>query len=111
MSRGDVAAAIADFEESEALFRSVGQEFAALQARHDLGCALATLGDLPRALQLFDEVSTRSSSWATTPRCHCSRAPRRLLLGGLSADALIFSQDAARRLHAEGNQFAAAKRW
>ena len=69
--------AVADFEEAEALYRSIGQEFAALQTRHDLGCAFATLGDIPRALQLFDEVSDGSSNWATTLPCPCCRAPRR----------------------------------
>ena len=80
-----------------------------MQTRHDLGCALATLGDLPRALQLFDEVSTRFVELGHDASVPLLSRAEALLLGGLSADALIFSQDAARRLHAEGNHSAAAE--
>ncbi len=109
MSRGDVAAAIEDYEESEALFRSVGQEFVALQVRHDLGCAAANLGDLPRAMQLFDEVSTRFAELGHDASVPLLSRAEALMLAGLTADALTFSRDAARRLYAEGNQFAAAQ--
>ncbi len=109
MSVGDVAAAIDDYEEAEALFRSVGQDFVALQVCHDLGCAAANLGDLPRALQLFDEVSTRFAEMGHDASVPLLSRAEALMLGGLTADALTFSRDAARRLHAEGNQFAAAQ--
>ena len=109
VSRGELAAAISDFEEAETLYRSLGQEFAALQARHDIGCALAILGDLPRALQLFDEVSTRFVELGHDASVPLLSRAEALLLGGLSADALVFSQDASRRLSAEGNHSAAAE--
>ncbi len=107
--RGELAAAISDFEEAEALYRSIGQEFAAMQTRHDLGCAFATLGDLPRALQLFDEVSATFVELGHDASVPLLSRAEALLCGGLSADALGFSQDAARRLHAEGNHSAAAE--
>ena len=107
--RGELAAAISDFEEAEVLYRSIGQEFAAMQTRHDLGCAFATLGDLPRALQLFDEVSATFVELGHDASVPLLSRAEALLYGGLSADALGFSQDAARRLHAEGNHSAAAE--
>jgi tetratricopeptide (TPR) repeat protein len=109
MSRGDVAAAIGDYEEAESLFGKVGQDFVALQVRHDLGCAAANLGDLPRALQLFDEVSTRFAELGHDASVPLLSRAEALMLGGLTTDALAFSRDAARRLDAEGNQFAAAQ--
>ena len=89
VGRGELAAAIADFEEAEALYRSVGQEFAAMQTRHDLGCAFATIGDLPRALQLFDEVSARFVELGHDASVPLLSRAEALLLGGLSADALV----------------------
>ena len=109
MSRGDVSAAIGDYEESEALFHSVGQHFVALQVRHDLGCAAANLGDLPRAMQLFDEVSVRFAELGHDASVPLLSRAEALMFAGLTADALTFSRDAARRLYAEGNQFAAAQ--
>ena len=109
VSRGELAAAIADFEEAEDLYRSLGQEFAAMQTRHDLGCAFATLGDLPRALQLFDQVSARFDELGHDASVPLLSRAEALLFGGLSADALAFSQNAARRLRAEGNHSAAAE--
>ena len=107
--RGELSGAIADFEEAEVLYRSIGQEFAAMQTRHDLGCAFATLGDLPRALQLFDEVSATFVELGHDASVPLLSRAEALLCGGLSADALGFSQDAARRLRAEGNHSAAAQ--
>ena len=106
---GQLTAAIADYEESEQLFLRVGQEFSALQARHDLACSLANMGDLPRALQLFDEVTARFVELGHDASVPILSRAEALLLGGLSADALTFSQDAARRLRAEGNHSAAAQ--
>lgn len=109
VGRGEVAAAVLDFEEAEALYHSVGQEFAAMQTRHDRGCAFATLGDLPRALQLFDEVATRFIELGHDASVPLLSRAEALLMCGLSADAMVFSQAAARRLHAEGNHSAAAE--
>jgi hypothetical protein len=109
VGRGELAAAISDLDEAEVLYRSIGQEFAAMQTRHDLGCAMATQGDIPRALQLFDEVSARFIELGHDASIPLLSRAEALLLGGLSADALVFSQDAARRLHAEGNHSAAAQ--
>jgi CHAT domain-containing protein len=109
VGRGELASAISDLEEAEALYRSIGQEFAALQTRHDLGCAFATFGDIPRALDLFDEVSRRFIELGHDASVPLLSRAEALLQGGLSADALAFSQDAARRLHSEGNHAAAAE--
>jgi tetratricopeptide (TPR) repeat protein len=106
---GQLAAAIADYEEAEQLYLRVGQEFSALQARHDLACSLANMGDLPRALQLFDEVTARFVELRHDASVPILSRAEALLLGGLSADALTFSQEAARRLRAEGNHSAAAQ--
>ncbi len=109
VGRGELAGAVSDFEEAEALYRSVEQEFAALQTRHDLGCALATMGDLPRALDLFDEVSLQFIELGHDASIPLLSRAEALLVGGLSADALTFSADAVRRLQAEGNHSAAAE--
>jgi CHAT domain-containing protein len=109
VGRGELAAAIADLEEAEVLYRAADQEFAALQTRHDLGCAFATLGDIPRALQLFNEVSARFIELGHDASVPLLSRAEALLLGGLSADALASSLDASRRLHAEGNHSAAAE--
>ena len=106
---GQLAAAIADYEEAETLYLRVGQEFYAVQARHDLACSLANVGDLPRALQLFDEVTAKFVELGHDASVPILSRAEALLLGGLSADALTFSQDAARRLRAEGNHSAAAQ--
>ena len=106
---GEARAAIPALEESIRLFRDVDQEFAALQATHDLACAYAVSGDLPTALLLFDDASAgfiELGSDASLPLLSRAEA---LLVGGLSADALALSQDAARRLFAEGNHFAASQ--
>lgn len=107
--RGDVDAAITDYEEAERLYLSVDQEFAALQARHDLAWTLANVGDLPRALHLFDEVTKRFVDLGHDASLPLLSRAEALLMGGLSSDALAFSQDAARRLDAEGNHTAAAE--
>ena len=109
VGRGELTGAIADFEEAEVLYRRVDQEFAALQTRHDLGCALATMGDLPKALRLFDEVSARFIELGHDASIPLLSRAEALLVGGLSADALAFSADAVRRLQAEGNHSAAAE--
>jgi CHAT domain-containing protein/tetratricopeptide (TPR) repeat protein len=109
VGRGDLASAISDYEEAEVLYRSIGQEFAALQTRHDLGCAFATFGDIPRALHLFDDTSAQFIELGHDASVPLLSRAEALLLGGLSADALSFSQDAARRLQAEGNHSAAAE--
>ena len=109
LSRGQVADAIGDYEEAEELFRSVGKEFAAVQVHDNLGCAVSHLGDLPRALRLFDDASDRYAELGHDASVPLLARAQALLLGGLSADALTFSQQAARRLHAEGNRAAAAK--
>ena len=109
MSRGDIAAAVTDFEEAEALFQRVGQGFAALQVRHNLACALAHGGDLPRALQLFDDASAGFAALGHDASVPLLSRAEALITAGLSADALAFSTEAARRLAAEGNHSAAAE--
>lgn len=109
VARGQLAGAISDLHEAEELYRAVGQEFAALQTRHDLACALADLGDLPQALQLFDEVTVKFIELGHDASVPLLSRAEALLRGGLSADALVFSRDAARRLQAEGNRAAAAE--
>jgi tetratricopeptide (TPR) repeat protein len=109
LGRGRVAVAIRDYEEAAELFRSVGQDFIAVQLQHNLGCAVANLGDLPRALQLLDEATTLFADFGHDASVPMLSRAEALLDGGLSADALDFSQRAARRLEAEGNRAAAAE--
>ena len=106
---GEARAAIPDLEEAICLFREVDQEFAALQATHDLGCAYAVSGDLATALRLFDEVSARFIELGSDASVPLLSRAEALLVVGLSADALALSQNAARRLTAEGNHFAASQ--
>src|SRR4029078_6505924 len=90
---GQLAAAIADYEEAEQLYCRDGQEFLALQGRHDLACSLANMGDLPRALQLFDEVTARFVELGHDASVPILSRAEALLFGGVSAAAFTFSQD------------------
>ena len=106
---GELSAAIADYEEAERLYLRVGQEFAAVQTRHDLACAIANTGDLPRALRMFDDITTRFVELGHDASVPLLSRAEALLQAGLSADAMTCAVDAARRLGAEGNGFAAAQ--
>jgi len=108
-SAGEFGAAMADYEEAEQLYLRVDQEFAALQTRHDRACAVANTGDLPQALQLFDDVTTRFRELGHDASVPLLSRAEAMLQAGLSADALTFATDAARRLRAEGNDSAAAQ--
>ncbi len=59
LALGDVDAAEADAARAEVLLTSLGQGFEAAQALHNRALAAHQRGELPRALALFDEVSTR----------------------------------------------------
>jgi tetratricopeptide (TPR) repeat protein len=107
IGRGEVTAAISDIEESEALYCN-GSGIRRLQSRHDLGCAYANLGDIRVLLQLFDEVSTKFIELghdASVPLLSRRGTPARRT----ECRCVGLSQDAARRLHAEGNHSAAAE--
>ncbi len=54
--RGSFRAAERDLVRAESLHRSVGQELAAAETRHNLGWVAARSGDVPAALQRFDEA-------------------------------------------------------
>jgi tetratricopeptide (TPR) repeat protein len=109
LSIGDAAAAIRDYEEAAELFSTVGREFIAVQVQHNLGCAVASQGDLPRALRLLDDASSRFAEFGHDASVPLLSRAEAMLVGGLSADALGFAQEAARRLDAEGNRAAAAE--
>jgi tetratricopeptide (TPR) repeat protein len=108
-SSGEFDAAMADYVEAEQLYLRVGQEFAALQARHDRACAVANTGDLPQALRLFDDVTKRFQELGHDASVPLLSRAEALLQAGLSADALTFAADAARRLRADGHDSAAAQ--
>lgn len=109
--RGELRQAVADFDEAYTLFSAAGQEFVALQVRHNLAWAAANLGQLPQALTILDEncqAFLRLGHDASLPLV--SRAEV-LLSAGLSADALELADQALRRLGAEGDRATAAEAW
>ena len=109
--RGELRQAVADFDEAYNLFSAAGQEFIALQVRHNLGWAAANLGQLPQALTILDEncqAFLRLGHDASLPLV--SRAEV-MLSAGLSADALELADEALRRLGAEGDRATAAEAW
>ena len=109
--RGELRLAVADFDEAYNLFSDAGQEFVALQVRHNLGWAAANLGQLPQALSILDEncqAFLRLGHDASLPLV--SRAEV-MLSAGLSADALELADEALRRLGAEGDRATTAEAW
>jgi tetratricopeptide (TPR) repeat protein len=106
---GDLTGAAADYEEAAALFRSEGNEFVALNVISDLGCVAANLGDLPRALRLFDDAADGMSALGHDASAALLARADALLIAGLTADALTSATDAARRLDAAGSGLSAAK--
>ncbi|MGH9133003.1 MAG: tetratricopeptide repeat protein, partial [Ilumatobacteraceae bacterium] len=109
--RGELRQAVSDFEEAYQLFSDAGQEFVALQVRHNLGWTAANLGQLPRALTILDEncqAFLRLGHDASLPLV--SRAEV-MLAAGLSSDALELADEALRRLGAEGDRATAAEAW
>lgn len=107
--RGDPFAAIPPLEESARLLAECGHEFVRLQVLHDLGCAVAHTGDLPRALDLFDEASAGMAALGHDASLPLLSRAEVLLRAGLSSDARDAAADAVRRLDAEGNGYAAAQ--
>ncbi|HEY9493990.1 MAG TPA: CHAT domain-containing protein [Intrasporangium sp.] len=59
LALGDVDAAEADAARAEELLTSLGQDFEAAQALHNRALAAHQRGDLPRALELLDQVTER----------------------------------------------------
>ena len=109
--RGELRLAVADFDEAYNLFSDAGQEFVALQVRHNLGWTAANLGQLPQALTILDEncqAFLRLGHDASLPLV--SRAEV-MLSAGLSADALDLADEALRRLGAEGDRATTAEAW
>ena len=109
--RGELRSAVADFDEAYHLFSDAGQEFVALQVRHNLAWTAANLGQLPQALTILDEncrAFLRLGHDASLPLV--SRAEV-LLSAGLSADALELADEALRRLGAEGDRATTAEAW
>lgn len=107
--QGDPFAAIPPLEESARLLAECGHEFVRLQVLHDLGCAVAHTGDLPRALDLFDEASTGMAALGHDASLPLLSRAEVLLRAGLCSDARGAADDAVRRLEAEGNGYAAAQ--
>ena len=109
LRRGDVVDAIADFRDAEDLFGVLGQRFAALQVHHNLACAVAARGDLPAALQMFDETTSGFAELGHDDSVPLLSRAEALLANGLSSDAFGVAQEAVERLEAEGNHSAAAE--
>jgi tetratricopeptide (TPR) repeat protein len=76
-----------DFARAEKLFATTGQELEYAKARHNLGLAALSRGDLPLALTYFDEAGTRYRALGeTNPDLDIDRCWA-LLAAGLAAEA------------------------
>ena len=74
--RGELRLAVADFDEAYNLFSDAGQEFVALQVRHNLGWAAANLGQLLQALTILDENCQAFLRLGHDRRCRSCRGRR-----------------------------------
>ena len=92
----------ADFVRAEALFATSGQELEYAKARHSLGLASLSRGDLPRALSYFDEAEKRYDALGETlPDLAIDRCSA-LLAAGLAGDAARETDTALGRIPPEG---------
>jgi tetratricopeptide (TPR) repeat protein len=88
----------ADFARAEELYATSGQEREYAIARHNLGLAALSRGDLPQALSYFDESGNRFETLGETfPDLAIDRCSA-LLAAGLAADAAKEADTALSRL-------------
>ena len=96
------ARAAADFARAEELFATTGQEFEYAMARHNLGLAALSRGDLPGALAYLDEAGSRYDALGeTNPDLAIDRCSA-LLAAGLAAEAARETDTALSRIPPEG---------
>ena len=90
--------AAADYVRAEELLATTGQELEYATARHNLGLAALSLGDLPRALTYFDEARSRSYALGgANPDLAIDRCWA-LLAAGLAAEAARDADTALSRM-------------
>ncbi|HTZ29856.1 MAG TPA: CHAT domain-containing tetratricopeptide repeat protein [Streptosporangiaceae bacterium] len=88
----------ADFTRAEELFATTGQELEYATARHNLGLAALTRGDLPLALTYFDEAGRRFEALGAFRLDLAMDRCAALLAAGLAADATGEADTALSRL-------------
>ena len=94
--------AAADFTRAEELFATTGQEFEYARARHNLGLAALSCGDLPGALAYLDEAGSRYDALGEiNPDLAVDRCSA-LLAAGLAAEAAQETDIALSRIPPEG---------
>ena len=92
LALGDVEAAEADAARAEELLTGLGQDFEAAQALHNRALAAHQRGDLPRALDLLDQVTERYRPWVTSRRSSMSTSHAMLTAGLIDeAEALCLA--------------------
>ena len=88
----------ADFARAEELLATTGQELEYAKARHNLGLAALTRGDLPGALTYFDEAGNRYDALGETNPDLATDRCSALLAAGLARDAADETDIALSRL-------------
>jgi tetratricopeptide (TPR) repeat protein len=91
-----------DFARAEALFATNGQELEYAKARHSLGLAALSRGDLPQALGYFDEAGNRYDALGETILDLAIDRCLALLAAGLAGDAAQETDTALNRIPPEG---------
>ena len=91
-----------DFARAEALFATNGQELEYAKARHSLGLAALSRGDLPQALSYFDEAGNRYDALGETILDLAIDRCLALLAAGLARDAAQETDTALSRIPPEG---------
>ena len=94
--------AAADFARAEELFASSGQELEYAKARHNLGLAALSRGDLPEALTYLDEAGNRYDALGETNPDLATDRCSALLAAGLATEAAAETEVALSRIPREG---------
>jgi tetratricopeptide (TPR) repeat protein len=96
------ARAAADFARAEELFATTGQEYEYAMARHNLGLAALSRGDLPGALAYLDEAGSRYGALGVTNADLAIDRCWALLAAGLAAEAARETETALSRIPPKG---------
>ena len=115
---GDLAAAEADLRRAVALSRSLGEALGALDGVHNLAWVLSRKGDLPAALELFDEAERGIRELDVPVAPYRLDRAEALLAAGLPSEAGSLADAAAEELRRGGldvllpeAQLLAARSW
>ncbi len=108
--RNGLDSAESDLAAAEALFGSDGRDNRAALCRHNRGCVALRAGDLPRALQLFDQARTAGVDPDEHPEVRIDRAEA-LTEAGLHDQARVELRRAADRLRRLGRQARLGDTW